>query len=232
CSDFRSSNSRTGVGFDRSILNLLCLAVSLQLIGAKTRVSTLTRLVLTILAMLIFGMPNIFSSVGLSAWVLLAASSSLRPRDVLMNLWIILQTGSSAVLLLGFMIRKRMSIVLGTQHMVALVCVHFLFSVVDRHQKTLYGLLELSAAAILIGAYNGISQTLPPEVLVFCLVMGWKTSLAILTVVSLMFSLHACYRFVVKFHSTKNGYRDYGASSWFWIVSFASAGAIWAAERA
>nr|YP_009259295.1 NS2A [Cell fusing agent virus] len=206
-SDFRRVSPRAGVGFDRSLLNLLCLAISLQLIGAKTRTSTLTRLFLTILAMALFGLPNLFSSVGLSAWVLLVASSSSQPQDLLMNLWIILQTGSSAVLLLGYMIRKKLSIVLGVHHLVTLMCIQFLFSAVDRYQKYLYGLLELMASVVLLSAYKSVLQALPPEVLCFSLIMGWKTALSLATVVSLIFSLNAMYKYACQYHNPRNGYR-------------------------
>lgn len=230
--DFRGVSQRAGVWFDRSLLNLLCLAISLQLIGAKTRTSTLTRLFLTILAMALFGLPNLFSSVGLSAWVLLVASSSAQPQDLSMNLWIVLQTGSSAVLLLGYMIRRKLAMVLGVHHQVTLMCVHFLFSAVDRYQKYLYGLLELMASGVLLGAYKSVLQALPPEVLCFSLVMGWKTALSLATVVFLIFSLNAMYKYACQYHNPRNGYRDSGASLWFWTVSLASAGGIWAAEKA
>lgn len=202
------------------------------MIGARTRATTLTRLVLTMIAMMAFGLPNIFSSVGLSAWVLLVASSAYRPVDVLMNLWIVLQTGSSAVTLMGFMIRKKLSIVLGASHLIALMNVQFLFWTVERHQKAIHVLLELLAASVLVGAFSNVTQSLPVEVLVFCLVMGWKTSRALGTVALLICSTSALYKCVMKSREPKNGYRGCGMSMWFWIVSLASAGAIWTAEKA
>ncbi|KXJ68152.1 hypothetical protein RP20_CCG005432 [Aedes albopictus] len=149
-----------------------------------------------------------------------------------MNLWIILQTGSSAVVLLGFMIRRKLSIVLGHQHLMALICLQFLFWVVERQQRAFSIFLEAVAAIVLIGAYRGMTQDLPPEILVFCLVMGWKTALAIVIVALLMLGLNAFYKWMLSLQESKSSFRNSGKNAWFWIVSFASAGAIWAAERA
>lgn len=73
---------------------------------------------------------------------------------------------------------------------------------------------------------------LPPEILVFCLVMGWKTALAIVIVALLMLGLNAFYKWMLSLQESKSSFRNSGKNAWFWIVSFASAGAIWAAERA
>lgn len=75
-------------------------------------------------------------------------------------------------------------------------------------------------------------SSLPPEVLVFCLVVGWKTTLALILVASLTYIMPALYKYVMRLWQPKSGYTDYGGSLWFWTVSLASAGAIWAAERA
>nr|BEP11674.1 polyprotein [Aedes flavivirus] len=230
--DFHRRNPRSGGGFDRSVLNLLCLAIALQLIGAHTRATTWSRLILTTVAMLTFGLPNIFSSVGLSAWVFLVASSAYQPIDVVMNLWIILQTGSSAVILLGFMVRRKLSIVLGHHHFMASICLQFLFWVVERQQRAFSVFLEAVAAIVLIEAYRGMTQDLPPEILTFCLIMGWKTALALGTVALLTQGTSVFYKWTQKSLESKSSYRTSGRSAWFWTISCASAGAIWAAERA
>lgn len=65
-----------------------------------------------------------------------------------------------AVVLLGFMIRRKLSIVLGHQHLMALICLQFLFWVVERQQRAFSIFLEAVAAIVLIGAYRGMTQDL------------------------------------------------------------------------
>lgn len=57
-------------------------------------------------------------------------------------------------------------------------------------------------------------------------------ALSLATVVFLIFSLNAMYKYACQYHNPRNGYRDSGANLWFWTVSLASAGGIWAAEKA
>lgn len=61
--------------------------------------------------------------------------------------------------------------------------------------------------------------------------MGWKTTLALAAVASLICSLNAIYKYVPSWNEPRSSFRDSGMNAWFWTVSLASAGAIWAAER-
>ncbi|BCI56825.1 polyprotein [Ochlerotatus scapularis flavivirus] len=223
--------------FEGDVMNFLGLVLSFHVISLRTRYRSLVRLLCSWLAFAAFGLPSVLSHVGFGAWMVLlhASHRSTQLSSMIVPLWMLLHTQSSAFFLLGYLLGLRLQRLHGTHpYLTASLacCSTTILWTLHRTWKPVAYLLEMAGAMTLMYIGRRVLAEIPVTVISFCALVGVKSTIAGAFGLILLIILRRTYCVLRWTNDYGDGLRRTRANFILTGVVIASWGATWCSEYA
>nr|UUV42159.1 MAG: polyprotein [Hanko virus] len=161
------------------VVNLLCLALAMQVVTHTWKHKSLARFHLCCLLFLLFGVPTVFGFVGIYTWmnILPISHGSARMCNLTIHLWAVLQHRSSSMFLWGQTLRSQFQTSLAGQML--LLTMQMLHQAIYVHSSMLGWGIEVFLSVIVMQNLYTVVDHIHPRLIAYCLLFGWRTGLCI-----------------------------------------------------
>nr|YP_009268622.1 nonstructural protein NS2A [Hanko virus] len=161
------------------VVNLLCLALAMQVVTHTWKHKSLARFHLCCLLFLLFGVPTVFGFVGIYTWmnILPISHGSARMCNLTIHLWAVLQHRSSSMFLWGQTLRSQFQTSLAGQML--LLTMQMLHQAIYAHSSMLGWGIEVFLSVIVMQNLYTVVDHIHPRLIAYCLLFGWRTGLCI-----------------------------------------------------
>nr|UBB38825.1 polyprotein [Aedes notoscriptus flavivirus] len=189
------------------LTNFLCLALAIQVVTHTYRRKTFLRFLFCCLLFLVFGVPSISGFFGIMAWTMITPYSlkSARMCNLTIHLWAVMLFQSSGMLLWGLTLRSQIQTSLFGQTL--LFTMQILHRAISMHSSIFGWVIELCLSVITMVQLARVIDDIHPDLVMYCLLLGWRTGLSIICFLLLAYSIKR-WQDIVSVSPNAGGWRS------------------------